>query len=83
VKALSALLCLLTAACAAPVPHFGEAQAINDRLQIADPAAGLAEGRPLAFDGTRAAAALQRYRDGKVIKPSAYSTSSIPGSSQP
>jgi len=85
VKASVALLCLL-AACtprAVTSPRFGEAEAINERIQIIDPAAHLAETPPPEFDGARAEAAGHRYRDGTVTKPTAPSTSSLSGVSSP
>ncbi len=50
-----------------PSSNFGCADAVNLGLMVADPR-DMIEGRPEGHaDGTRAAAAIKRYRDGKVI----------------
>lgn len=47
--------------------HFGEAISQNTAAQIANPEAPAS--RPLEASGTRAAAAIQRYRTDTVEKP--------------
>jgi type IV pilus biogenesis protein CpaD/CtpE len=51
-----------------PSPQFGVAQRHNLAAQIANPDAPAADGQQ-TMDGQRAALALDRYKEGKVIKP--------------
>ncbi|MBI5162561.1 MAG: hypothetical protein HY985_01515 [Magnetospirillum sp.] len=73
-------LLLLLAACtprAATAPGFGRAQGVNEALQIVDPRPRPAEEPAPDYDGKRADAAFTRYRDGKVFRPTAVTTSAI------
>ncbi len=69
-----------------PTEGFGDAVRQNMAAQIINPEPReSALGRPEEFDGDRAAAAMQRYREGKVYKPVVPNASafvSSPGVSQ-
>ena len=55
-------------------PAFGNSNLHNMALQAADPSPK-APVNPTALDGKRAAMALERYHQGKVIAPKAVTTS--------
>lgn len=59
---------------------FGAADAVaTDRIvQTIDPWPPLAANRRLTYDGAVAAAAVERYRTGRVIQPRGTGTSSAP-----
>lgn len=54
----------------------GEAAAANRVTQVIDPWPKVSGNRNIEYDGERAAAAAQRYRTGRVIRPVSATTSS-------
>ncbi|OJU09595.1 MAG: hypothetical protein BGN86_13530 [Caulobacterales bacterium 68-7] len=71
----AAALCLGLAACAESQPtlhpSFGMAVRADVAAQIADPDANYANRPAPATDGRRLGLAMERYREGKVTKPTA------------
>jgi hypothetical protein len=72
---------LLATACtpqAVTSPGFGHSQAVNEHAQLVTPAPHPSPEAAPDQDGKRADAAWQRYRNGKVIRPTQLNTSDIP-----
>jgi hypothetical protein len=55
----------------------GEAAATNKVVQMIDPWPPMSTQKNLAFDGTRAQAAAERYRNNRVTPPVNVTTSSV------